>query len=83
MGSAALEQVSDNVISMSRAADESALYGSAQVTLGKLRSGRCGRLGSCELGFHRPGERFFELEKHREEDAGDEGISEVGDAEGF
>lgn len=60
-GSAALEQIADNVVTLQRVMeDETPSMGRAVFAVKKLRCGRSGRLGSAELDFHRAGESFMD-----------------------
>ena len=58
-GSASLEQVTDNLVTVARKRDaENDNYGTAVVAVKKLRRGRSGRLGSFEMSFDRAAESF-------------------------
>jgi twinkle protein len=62
-GSAALEQVTDNLVTVARKRDaEGDHYGTAVIAVKKLRRGRSGRLGSFEMSFDRPAESFRDPE---------------------
>jgi len=62
-GSASLEQVTDNLVTVARKRDaENDNYGSAIVAVKKLRRGRSGRLGSFEMSFDRAAESFRDPE---------------------
>lgn len=60
-GSASLEQVTDNLVTVARKRDvETGLTGMATIAVKKLRRGFSGRLGSFDLDFDRPSDSFVE-----------------------
>jgi len=62
-GSASLEQIADNVLTLARIQEaETASSGRAVFAVKKLRAGRSGRLGSVEMLFRRAGESFEDLD---------------------
>ena len=73
-GSASLEQIADNVVTLQRLMDaETASRGRAVFAVKKLRCGRSGRLGSCELEFERAAESFVDsvaIEVEADDDQG-------------
>jgi twinkle protein len=62
-GSASLEQIADNVVTLARVPEgETPSQGRAIFAVKKLRAGRSGRLGQCDLIFRRAGESFEDIE---------------------
>ncbi len=59
-GSAAIEQIADNVLTIARLRREGGASDDSEIALKKLRCGRSGRLGKAELAFDPHGERFVD-----------------------
>lgn len=64
-GAASIEQIADNVITVRRIEHPSRSL--AQFAVKKLRQGRSGKLGRCDMEFNPAGEQFFDPQPRQEE----------------